>query len=116
MIRAKSLPFYYQANGWQGLNFVPYDSVLRNNLIFPSPETLLEESLQACIRRFLPTVFIENYSVARKYTQEKLPKYKLMIGVNPTFLSSHNIQNSKIQFLSEYMIHRMFAHFKIMPF
>lgn len=79
MIRAKSLPFYYQANGWQGLNFVPYDSLLRNNLIFPSPETLLEESLQACIRRFLPTVFIENYSMAKKYTQEKLPKSPKLI-------------------------------------
>lgn len=74
MIRTKTLPFYFNSDGLGTLDFVPYDSDRRHGLKFPIAESPLEEAFQACIRRFLPTVFLENYDVAKEYVCKLLPK------------------------------------------
>lgn len=79
MIRAKRLPFYFNSHGWGTFDFSPYDSDRRERLRFPMAESTLEEALQACIRRFLPTVFLENYGTAREYMRKTLPKSPKLI-------------------------------------
>ncbi len=79
MIRTRTLPFYFTSDGWGNLNFVPFDSERRNGLRLPMAESPLEEALQACIRRFLPTVFFENYEMSREYVCKFLPKSPKLI-------------------------------------
>ena len=79
MIRARTIPFHFNTQGWDRPDFAPYDAVRRDALRLPIPESPLEASLQASIRRFLPTVFLENYGVARHLVYKTLPKLPSLI-------------------------------------
>jgi hypothetical protein len=103
MIRAKRVPFYFNSDGWGTLAFAPYDPDRRDALRFPRAESPREEALQACIRRFLPTVFLENYDTARKYVLKTLPKSPKLIlnaqhhsgGEFVDFFIAHAVEDSR---------------------
>ncbi len=79
MILSKTLPFYFQSNGWGDVNFASYDVSRREALRFPEEESTLEKSLQATIRRLLPTVFLENYGAAKEFVSNIVPKSPKLI-------------------------------------
>lgn len=111
MIRARRAPFYFSSDGWGKLDFEPYDPSRRDVLKFPMPVSQLEESLQACIRKFLPTVFIENFIKARQHAYEMLPKSpKLILN------SQHHVGGEAVDFFIAHSVedrgaeHMMVCH------
>lgn len=105
MIRAGNAPFYFHSEGWGKHNVAPFDIGRRDALKFPQPESPLEESLQACIRRFLPTVFLENYAVAKDAVSKLLPKSPKLIlnsqnhsgGELVDFFIAHSVEERKAE-------------------
>ena len=79
LAKAGKTPYYCYANEWDTGRFNSYDQNLRDDLCMPKPDSQLDLALQACIRRLLPTVYLENWHLVKKKVSKIVPKKKLVI-------------------------------------
>ncbi len=79
MIFSGALPFFYKAKNFNTSKFKSCDIDKRYLLRFPVSESSTEESLQECLRVFLPTIFLENYNLTRDMVKKSLPKSPCII-------------------------------------
>jgi len=77
--KAGGAPYYFYANEWDTGKFNSYDQNLRDDICMPEPDSQLELALQGSIRRLLPTVYLENFDIARKKVSKIVPRKKLVI-------------------------------------
>lgn len=77
--KAGGASYYFYANKWDTGQFSSYDQNLRDDICMPKPESQLELALQENIRRLLPTIYLENFHVAKKKVSKIIPRKKLVI-------------------------------------
>jgi len=108
--KAGGVSYCFYAKEWNTRQFKPYDKELRSKISFPDPKSQLELAIQKNIRILLPTVYLENFHIARSRVCGIVPKRKLVI------LDSQNCSGRELLdfYLAQSMEENKSCHLMIM--
>ncbi len=78
--KVDSSPIYFYDKKLPVKNFKPYDKSLREKIFqMNSSEEPLDNIIQKCIKKLLPTIYLENYNLVSQRVNRILPNRKLII-------------------------------------